>query len=63
MDNTILSCSIKEASLISGIGRSALYAHISSGDLKAVKCGRRTLIRIIDLKTFVDRLPEMMPVP
>lgn len=63
VNDHILSCSIKEASRLSGVGRSALYGFISSGDLKAVKCGRRTLIRIVDLRKFIDKLPGMMPAP
>lgn len=51
-----LMVSIPEACRISGIGRSALYERISSGELRSAKVGARRLIHIADLRDFVDRL-------
>lgn len=39
-----LAYSIKEACKVSSLGRTTIYSHISSGRLKMVKIGGRTLI-------------------
>lgn len=52
-----ISISIRQAVLITGIGRTSLYEAIKSGDLHVRKCGSRTLIRYDDLKQYVDDLP------
>jgi excisionase family DNA binding protein len=49
--------SIPEASLLSGIGRTTLYAAIKSGALVARKCGKRTIILRSDLITWLNALP------
>ncbi len=41
------------------VGRTCLYKLIKSDKLKAVKCGRRTLILREDLETFVSSLPKI----
>ncbi len=46
--------SINEAMAAIGIKRSMMYTLISSGELKAVKVGRLTMIRSTDLQEFVD---------
>lgn len=52
MDNKI-SLTIDEAVAATGIGRTKIFAFLKSGDLAAIKVGRRTLIRVEDLKTFM----------
>lgn len=39
-----LAYSIKEACKVSSLGRTTIYGHISSGRLKKIKVGGRTLI-------------------
>lgn len=52
--------SIAEACQAAGIGRTALYEAINSGELRAVKCGRRTLILDEELSRWLQTLP---PIP
>lgn len=47
---------IKEACQISSIGRTRLYGEIKAGNLRARKCGRRTVILAEDLKSWLDSL-------
>lgn len=54
MDTLMLP--IPEACRVSGIGRTALYEHLSSGNLRSVKVGGRRLVHVDDLRDFVDRL-------
>ena len=50
--------SIAEAQKILGLGRTSLYAAISSGKIKAKKSGRRTLVETSALRKFVEALPD-----
>jgi excisionase family DNA binding protein len=58
MDNTLVY-SVNEACAASDTGRTALYEAINSGELRAVKRGRRTLILRDDLRRWVQALPSV----
>ncbi|MFC5068899.1 helix-turn-helix domain-containing protein [Flaviflagellibacter deserti] len=55
-----LAYHIDEAAKVSGIGRSKIYEAVGEGALKAVKCGRRTLIKTEDLEAFIASLPALV---
>jgi excisionase family DNA binding protein len=54
-----LAYTIAEACAAARIGKTAIYAFIKSGALKAVKCGRRTLIPADELERFIANLPQL----
>ena len=58
MQNT-LAHTIAEACARSGIGRTAIYELINTGQLPARKCGRRTLILAEDLRQCLELLPQI----
>ena len=49
--------SVPEAAQLLGVGRSTVYALVSTGDLQAVKIGSRSLIRRSDAENLIERLP------
>lgn len=49
--------SISEACAMGGIGRTKIYQAITDGNLKARKCGKRTLVLRDDLRDFLAALP------
>jgi len=55
--NTILSGTIPEAVKATGLSRSALYEALKRGDLIARKAGRRTIIAVADLESYLAGLP------
>ncbi len=50
-----LAYSVADAVAASGIGRTTLFALMSSGELPFVKLGNRTLIRSTDLEGLLHR--------
>ncbi len=53
---TQMSLSIEEARAATGLGRTKLYQLINSGELKARKIGKRTIILKTDLENFLSGL-------
>jgi excisionase family DNA binding protein len=53
-----LALGIAEASSVARIGRTSLYAAISSGELQARKVGKRTLILQKDLLDWLNSRPS-----
>ncbi len=49
--------STREVSRLTGLGQTTIYERIETGELKARKLGRRTLILRRDLETFLEALP------
>ena len=56
-----LALTILDAAAAASSSRTAIYAAIACGELRAVKRGRRTLIIAEDLRRWLANLPAMKP--
>jgi excisionase family DNA binding protein len=56
-----LVLTIPEACELSGVCRSNIYVAISSGELRARKRGRSTLVLRTDLNNWIESLPVFTP--
>jgi excisionase family DNA binding protein len=52
---------IAESAELAGVGRSAVYAAVTSKELRAKKRGTSTVILPADLREWLDRLPDFTP--
>jgi excisionase family DNA binding protein len=60
--NTTLAFTVAEACEQAGTGRTTLYEAIRTGNLRAVKNGRRTIILAHDLQRWLESLPPITKV-
>lgn len=56
-----IALTIPDAVRVSGIGRSKLYELFRTGALTPRKCGKRTIILVRELETFLNNLPTGGP--
>lgn len=55
---TKISVTIPEAVQLTGIGRSSLYRLFSDGKLTPRKSGKRTLVLVEELESYIKSLPK-----
>jgi excisionase family DNA binding protein len=63
MNNHPLVYSVREACLLACTGRTSFYEAIRTGELRAVKRGRRTLVLAEDLHRWVQSLRSIAVKP
>lgn len=54
---------LEDAAVVLGCGRTTFYKLIANGEIRAVKQGRRTLIRVESLRDYAATLPDIEPTP
>jgi hypothetical protein len=52
-----IAVTLREATALSGIGRSSLYKLFNQGKLVPRKSGKRTLVLVEELESYVKSLP------
>lgn len=59
----VRASSLKGISKMYGLGKSTLRKAINEGRLRAIRIGRRTVIRIVDADAFIASGEEIAPAP
>tara|TARA_R110001592_G_scaffold294831_2_gene564667 strand:+ start:975 stop:1175 length:201 start_codon:yes stop_codon:yes gene_type:complete len=54
-----LSYTVKDVMRRTSLSHATIYRAIGDGRLKAVKCGKRTLVKHVDLEAFISSLPSI----
>ena len=52
-----IAVTLREATALSGIGRSSLYKLFNTGKLRPRKAGKRTLVLVSELESYLMSLP------
>ena len=55
----VLACTVKEACRRTGLGHTRIYQAIQTGELRAMKCGQRTLIEMDGIRRWIASLPTV----
>jgi excisionase family DNA binding protein len=53
MSTDILMCTVEEASRMLGVSRTLAYRLIKDGQLRSIKIGRRRLVPMTSLESFI----------
>lgn len=56
---TKIAVTIAEACELSGLSRGTFYNLFHSGSITPRKCGKRTLILVKDLESYLENLPTL----
>jgi excisionase family DNA binding protein len=54
-----VALTVRSALAVLGIGKTKLYELLASGELEAIRIGRRTLILQASIEAFIERLHEL----
>lgn len=56
-DSTHRLVSVRDALTLIGTGRTCFYSKLNSGEIRALKVGRRTFVQLSEIEAYISRLP------